>query len=113
MSGRTRLVFTGPISPTLENDVLLDVLENVLDIRVIDGLRQSLGGTYSPQAVTRWEILPKPAYSASIDFVSDPKRAEELTQAVFGLIEDLRTKGPSEADVNKAKERARLAPRRR
>ena len=106
---RTRLVFTGPISPTLENDVLLDVLENVLDIRVIDELRQSLGGTYSPQAATRWEMLPKPTYSASIDFVSDPKRAEELTQAVFGLIEDLRTKGPSEGDVNKAKEQARLA----
>ena len=34
---------------------------------------------------------------------------EELTQAVFILLEDLRTKGPSETDVNKAKEQARLA----
>ena len=105
----TRLVFTGPISPTLENGVLLDVLANVLNIRVVDELRQSLGGTYSPQAATRWEMLPKPTYRAIIDFVSDPKRAEELTQAVFGLIDGLRTKGPSEADVNKAKEQARLA----
>ena len=41
---RTRIVFTGPISPTLENEVMLDVLENVLDIRVVDELRQTLGG---------------------------------------------------------------------
>lgn len=106
---RTRIVFTGPISPTLENNVMLDVLENVLDIRVIDELRQKLGGTYSPQAATRWEWLPKPTYRASIDFVSDPKRVEELTQAVFGLLDDLRTKGPSEGDVAKAIEQARLA----
>ena len=102
-------MFTGPISPTLENEVLLDVLENVLDMRVVDELRQTLGGTYSPQAATRWEMLPKPTYRASIDFVSDPKRVEELTQAVFGLIDDLRTKGPSEGDVAKAIEQARLA----
>ncbi len=106
---RTRIVFTGPISPTLENEVVLDVLENVLDIRVIDELRQTLGGTYSPQAATRWEMLPKPTYDAIIDFVSDPKRVDELTQAVFSLLEDLRTNGPSETDVNKAKEQARLA----
>ena len=97
---RTRIVFTGPISPTLENEVLLDVLENVLDIRVVDELRQTLGGTYSPQAATRWEMLPKPTYRAIVDFVSDPKRVEELTQAVFGVLEDLRTKGPSDADVH-------------
>jgi zinc protease len=89
--------------------VLLDVLENVLDIRVVDELRQTLGGTYSPQAATRWEMLPKPTYRAIIDFVSDPKRVEELTQAVFNLLEDLRTQGPSEAAVNEAKEQARLA----
>ena len=106
---RTRIVFTGPISPTLENEVLLDVLENVLDMRVIGELRQTLGGTYSPQAATRWESLPVPTYDAFIDFVSDPKRVEELTQAVFNLLEDVRTQGPSEADVNKAKEQARLA----
>ena len=85
---RTRIVFTGPISPTLENEVLLDVLENVLDIRVIDELRQTLGGTYSPQAATRWEMLPKPTYRAIIDFVSDPKRVEELTRRCSSVLEE-------------------------
>ena len=106
---RTRIEFTGPISPTLETEVLLDVLENVLDIRVIGELRQTLGGAYSPQAATSLERLPVPTYKAIIDFVSDPKRVEELTQAVFNLLEDVRTQGPSEVDVNKAKEQARLA----
>ena len=105
---RTRLVFTGPISPTLENDVLLDVLENVMDLRVIAVLRESMSGTYSPQAATRWETLPEPTYRAIIDFVSDPKRAEELTTAAFKVIEELQTNGPTETDVSKAKEQARL-----
>ena len=52
---------------------------------------------------------PKPTYRAIVDFVSDPKRVEELTQAVFGVLEDLRTKGPSDADVHQAKEQARSA----
>jgi zinc protease len=109
---RTRIEFTGPISPTLENEVMLDVLENVLDLRVIDELRQQLSGTYSPQAATGWERLPVPTYRVIIDFVSDPKRVEELTQAVFNLLEDVRTQGPSEVDMNKAKEQARLAHRK-
>jgi zinc protease len=105
----TRIVFTGPISPTLENEVMLNVLENVLDLRVVDELRQQLGATYSPQAATSLERLPKPTYRALIDFVSDPTRVKELTGATFKLLDDLRTNGPSEADVNKAKEQARLA----
>ena len=105
----TRIEFTGSFSPTLQSEVTLDVLQNVLDIRVIDELRQALGGTYSPQAATRWERLPKPTYRAIVDFVSDPKRVDELSQAVFKLLDDMRTQGPSEADVNKAKEQARLS----
>ncbi len=106
---RTRIEFTGPYSPTLKNEVMLDVLNNVLDIRVIDELRQALGATYSPQAATGWERLPKPAYHALIDFVSDPKRVDELTQAVFKLLDDLRTNGPSQGALEKAKEQARLS----
>jgi zinc protease len=108
---RTRIEFTGPISLRW-NEVLLDVLENVLDLRVIDVLRQRLGATYSPQAGAGSEELPEPTYDAFIDFVSDPNRVEELSQAVFTLIDELRTQGPSEVDVNKAKEQARLARRR-
>jgi zinc protease len=106
---RTRVEFTGAFSPTLQSEVTLDVLENLLDIRVVDVLRQKLGATYSPQAATRWELLPKPTYRAIIDFVSDPKRVDELTQATFSLLDDLRTNGPTDADVLKAKEQARLA----
>ena len=106
---RTRIEFTGAFSPTLQSEVTLDVLENLLDIRVIDELRQKLGATYSPQAATRWEMLPEPTYRAVIDFVSDPKRVEELSQAAFTLLDDLRTNGPTEADLLVAKEQARLA----
>ncbi len=109
---RTRIEFTGPYSPTLKNEVMLDVLNNVLDIRVIDELRQALGATYSPQAATGWERLPKPTYHALIDFVSDPKRVDELTQAVFKLLDDLRTNGPSQGDLEKAREQARLSNRK-
>jgi zinc protease len=108
----TRIEWTGPISPTLQNEVTLDVLSNVMDIRVVDELRQKLGGTYSPQAATGIERLPKPTYHALIDFVSDPKRVDELTQAVFTLLDDFRTNGPSETVVNQAKEQARLAHQR-
>jgi zinc protease len=105
----THIEFTGPITPTLETEAIADVLGNVLDMRVVDELRQKLGATYSPEASFDWSMLPEPTYSASFDFVSDPKRAEELSEAVFTLLDRLRDGGPAESDVRKAKEQARLA----
>lgn len=104
---RVTLEFTGPLTPTLETEAVIDVLGNVLEMRVIDELRQKLGGAYSPQAGIGWDVLPDPTYSASIEFVSDPKRVEELSQAVFAMLTDLRVRGPAEGDVKKAKEQAR------
>jgi zinc protease len=105
----THIEWTGALTPTLEFEVIADVLSNVLDMRVVDELREKLGATYSPHASFDWGVLPDPTYSATIGFVSEPERADDLSEAAFGMVDRLRREGPSAGDVRKAKEQARLA----
>lgn len=106
--GRSVIVFTGPFTPTLENQASLDALEAVLSILIRDELRETLSGTYSPSVSASWQRLPRPEYSISIGIESDPKRADELAAAAFRVIEKLRNDGPKPEDVEKAKEQERL-----
>jgi zinc protease len=101
-------VFTGPFDPTLENQARLNALESVLSILVREELRESLSGTYAPSVSADWQRLPRPEYSISVSFGSDPKRADELTEAAFRVIRKLKDEGPKPADVAKAKEQERL-----
>jgi zinc protease len=106
--GQSVIVFTGPFTPTLANQASLDALEAILSILIRDELRETLSGTYSPSVSADWQRLPRPEYSVSVGFGSDPARAEELTAATFRVIEKLKRDGPSPEDVDKAKEQERL-----
>ncbi len=106
---QTRIEFSGPITPSLQTEAVVDTLNNILEMRVVDALRQKLGATYSPEAGIYWGVLPEPTYSVSFEFVSDPQRADELAEAVFDLLDELREGGPTEDELKKAKEQARLA----
>jgi zinc protease len=106
--GQTVILYGGPFDPTLENQAALDALESVLSILLRDELRETLSGTYAPSVSAGWQRLPRPEYSISVNFGSDPKRAEELTAAAFRVIEKLKTEGPKPEDVEKAKKQERL-----
>jgi zinc protease len=101
------IIYSGPFDPTLENQAALDALESVLSIQLRDALREELSGTYAPSVSASWQRLPRPEYSISIGFGSDPKRAEELTDAAFDVIAKLVAEGPKPDDVEKAKEQER------
>jgi zinc protease len=96
---RTAMVFTGPFDPTFQNRFDLRVLAGVLETRLRERLREELGGTYSVGVSGTYERVPDPRYQIRIQFGSDPERAEELREAVFAEIEELRREGPAAEDV--------------
>jgi zinc protease len=106
--GRARIVFTGPFTATLESQARLDGLRRLLDMLLVDELREARSGTYSPSARSSWEEYPKPTYTFSIGFATDPKRLDELTRATFDIIARLQADGPKEEDVAKVREQARF-----
>jgi zinc protease len=107
-TSRVKIVFTGPFTPTLENQARLEGLEKLLDILLVNELREALGGTYAPSVRSSWKEFPKPTYGLSISFATDPKRADELTKATFDVIAQVQATGPAEDDMAKVREQARL-----
>jgi len=97
-----RIVFSGPLEPTQSTKAELDVLADVLDIRLREQLREELGGVYSAGVNASVRRLPDPVYFMSISFGADPDRVEELVAATFAEIEALQNDGPAPGDVEKA-----------
>ncbi len=91
-----QLFFVGPIDPTYETSLRLRALEGILDIVIREELREKRGGVYASFASASLEEEPDPLYTANIAFSTDPERVDELIDAVFVLLDDLRTNGPSD-----------------
>jgi zinc protease len=105
--GRTVLVFTGEFEHDREQRYALRALQDVLQVRLRERLREELGGTYSVDVSTTSALYPRPEYSAYIQFGSDPERLDELVATVFAQIDSLQTVGPTEEELAKVREAQR------
>jgi zinc protease len=91
------IVFTGPFEYDQKHRVVLRALTQALEARLLDSLRQQLGGVYSPSVNPRFDRAPQAEYSVAIEFGCDPQRTDELIRRVFQEIDGLKTEGPSVA----------------
>jgi predicted Zn-dependent peptidase len=55
----------------------------VLQSRLLDAIRQELGGTYVITATPDADKFPRPQYSVRIEWTCDPARTASLVQRVF------------------------------
>ena len=62
----------------------------VLQSRLLDAIREELGGTYSITATPDATKYPKPTYTVRIQWTCDPARTEQLVQRVFSEIEEVK-----------------------
>jgi zinc protease len=76
----------------------------VLQSRLLETIREELGGTYSITASQSYQRHPVPVYSMSIQFGSAPDRADALVKRVFEELDGLKTNGPTETQVNEVKQ---------
>jgi zinc protease len=89
------IIFTGPFVYDQAHRVLLRAMTQALEARLLDSLRQELGGVYSPSVSPRFDRAPRPEYSVAIEFGCDPQRADSLIRRTFQEIEGLKASGPS------------------
>ena len=101
------LIFTGEYEPTDNDWERRLALETVLDILIREDLREDRAGIYSPFVSMDTSYEPFPLFESEIGFGADPNRVGELVDAVFAIVEDLQTNGPSAANLEKAKEQQR------
>jgi len=98
------IVFSGPFEWNQTNRVAMRAMTEVLQTRLLEIIREELGGTYSIGAGPSYQRIPNQEYSITIQFGCAPERADDLIKRVFQEIEKLKTNGPTEKQVNDEKE---------
>jgi zinc protease len=98
------IVFSGPFEYDPTHRAAIRAMAEILQTRLLETIREELGGTYSIGAFAGYERIPNPTYSVTIQFGSAPDRTENLIKRVFQEIELLKTNGPSDKQVADEKE---------
>jgi zinc protease len=104
---QTLISFNGPFQYSAEERYTMQSMAEILQNRLLDKLREKLGGTYSVSASASGSRDEPRTYNAVVQFGSAPDRADELTRAIFEEVELLKREGPTEADLTKVKEAQR------
>ncbi|TZF85579.1 insulinase family protein (plasmid) [Pedobacter sp. BS3] len=96
-----RLVFSGDYTYSPENNNEIDALGEVLQIKLIERLREEESGVYSPGVRTNYVKYPKNRYSYTIVFSCAPANVEKLISAALDEINKIKANGPQETDLQK------------
>ncbi len=102
--GMVGIVMSEPFDYNPRNLLELSMLKEIISIKLIEVIREKMSGVYSPQVMIRPTHFPKSKYELIVMFGCSPKAANKLTSAVFGEMKKIIANGPTEIDMNKAKE---------
>lgn len=100
----TAVVFSGPFEFDQTHRAAIRAMSEILQTKLLETIREELGGTYSITAGAGYQKFPNPEYSITIQFSSAPERADELIKRVFEEIEKFKANGPTEKQIIDEKE---------
>jgi zinc protease len=98
-----RMIFSGNYNYSTQNNQLLHALGDVLQIKVLQKLREADGEVYSPSVQTTFTKYPKSRYGLFFTLGCAPVNAAHLIEEVNKEMEVIRTQGVSLADIQKYK----------
>ena len=101
---QTAVVISGPFQYDQAHRTAIRALGLILDTKLREIVREELSGTYGVNVRPAYSKIPDEEFTLMISFGCDPARVDELVKTVFQEIENLKTKGPSDKDVNDARE---------
>jgi zinc protease len=73
-------------------------------MKLLDNLREALGGTYSVRARGSLSKYPRPEYQFAIEFGSSPDKADLLWKTVTAVIDSVKQNGATTEEVQKVRE---------
>ena len=82
---------------------------DVLESRLLEELREALGGTYSVSVSASASTQPRASEQLSVQYGSSPENVDTLFTAVKRVIADLRESGPKADELAAALEKQRRA----
>lgn len=103
--GWVGIVFNAPIKWENYNErEALRYFKEIMEIKMLETIREKMGGVYTPMLAFETSCKPKPEASFMVMFACDPARADSLTEAVFAEMRKIMKEGPEEGDVAKVRE---------
>ncbi len=98
------LTFTGEAAFSQAEQMRLQALVEVLNIRIIEVLREQLSLIYGGSASAQLGRIPYGHYSLAVTLPTGPENVDKVLAATFAEFERLKREGPSAADLAKVKQ---------
>lgn len=83
---------------------VIDVMGEILQIRVTEKVREELGSVYSPYIGADYEREPKPEFSLIAYYGCSPDNVSKVENATWEILDEMIQIGASEENIAKAKE---------
>lgn len=99
--------FHGKAKWTPEQEDDIEMLADVMGIRLREVLREEMGGVYGAFSFGNISRRPKAEYDYTIGFGCAPENVDKLKKAVFDIITEVKTEGASDEVLEKVKETRR------
>jgi zinc protease len=103
------LNFTGPATWSPDEQLRLGALTEIMNLRIIDLLREKLGLIYGGQMGAAIYRTPYQHYWIGANLPTGPEKVEPMMTALFAEIERMKKDGPDPADLEKVKNNWRQA----
>ena len=97
------LTFTGPAEFSDAEQLRLAALLEVLNLRIIDVLREKMALIYGGGASGVLSKIPYGNYSIGVTLPTGPENVDKVIAATFAEIKRLQAEGPDTADLDKVK----------
>lgn len=96
-----QLVFSGSYDYSNANNLQMDALEEILNIKLIERLREKESGVYSPGVRASYSKLPTGRYSIIVYFGCAAENVDKLIAATQEEINKIKQNGPELVDIQK------------
>jgi len=96
-----QLVFSGDYDFSADNNLQVDALNEILNIKLIERLREKEGGVYAPGVRANLVKIPNQRYSIIVYFGCAPANVEKLINATMEEINKIKQNGPEAVDIQK------------
>ncbi len=98
-----RLVLSGDMMVNAQNRLALEALQEVVQLRLLEELREKESEVYNPSVRTTYSKLPTGRFGMMITFGCSPANTDHLIEIVQRELKKLAMEGPKAEDVEKFK----------
>ena len=100
-------IYTDEIPYSEDLELKAEAIAEILNIRIIEELREKIQGIYGGGIYAQFEKLPYAHYSFFLQLPSGPEKVDTLLFAMDKEIENLKSQGPSQQNLDKVKQQWR------